>query len=326
MGVFTTVSEAAARDFLLAYDVGQLARIEGIPAGSVNSNYGVELAPDGSARPRRVFLRVYEEQDAEGARAEARLLAHVAARGVHTPAPLNARDGSPIGELAGKPAALFPWIEGHMRCQAGVTVGDAFKVGVELARVHRAGEGCDVGEGRFRHADLVERVGRIAGATSAELAGEAARLGAQLGTWMARRGDLPRGLIHGDLFRDNVLWDASGGITALLDFESASRGIFAYDLMVTVLAWCFGDGLDVPLARSMVDGYRSVRELEEAERAGLLAEGCLAALRFQVTRITDYAMKAGVGPRVLKDWRRFAMRFDNLEALGDRGLRDALGV
>jgi homoserine kinase type II len=304
MGVFTTVSEAAARDFLLAYDVGQLARIEGIPAGSVNSNYGVELAPDGSARPRRVFLRVYEEQDAEGARAEARLLA----------------------QLAGKPAALFPWIEGHMRCQAGVTVGDAFKVGVELARVHRAGEGCDVGEGRFRHADLVERVGRIAGATSAELAGEAARLGAQLGTWMARRGDLPRGLIHGDLFRDNVLWDASGGITALLDFESASRGIFAYDLMVTVLAWCFGDGLDVPLARSMVDGYRSVRELEEAERAGLLAEGCLAALRFQVTRITDYAMKAGVGPRVLKDWRRVAMRFDNLEALGDRGLRDALGV
>ena len=213
-----------------------------------------------------------------------------------------------------------------MRCQVSVTPADAFKVGAELARVHAAGEGCDVGEGRFQHRDLLERVARIAQADAPDLAAQAPALSAHLAEWTERRGDLPRGLIHGDLFRDNVLWDDHGAISALLDFESASRGVLAYDLMVTVLSWCFGDGFDAPLARAMVAGYESVRPLEAREKDGLLAEGCLAALRFTVTRITDYAMKGGVGPRVLKDWRRFAMRFDTLESLGDRGLRSALGV
>jgi homoserine kinase type II len=123
-----------------------------------------------------------------------------------------------------------------------------------------------------------------------------------------------------------VLWKDDGAIAALLDFESASRGRFVFDLMVTVLAWAFGDGLDAAIARALCDGYRTVRELAEEERAGLLAEGCVAALRFTITRITDYAMKEGIGPRVLKDWRRFAMRLQTLEELGDTGLRQILGV
>jgi homoserine kinase type II len=139
---------------------------------------------------------------------------------------------------------------------------------------------------------------------------------------------VPEGLIHGDLFRDNVLWagEHGGEIAALLDFESASRGRFVFDLMVTVLAWGFGDGLDRPIVRGICDGYRSVRELAEEERAALLAEGCVAALRFTITRITDYAMKGGIGPRVIKDWRRFAMRLRTLEELGEGGLREAMGV
>ena len=125
---------------------------------------------------------------------------------------------------------------------------------------------------------------------------------------------MPRGLIHGDLFRDNVLW-AGGWIVALLDFESASEGVFAYDLMVTVLAWCFGDGLDLTLMRALIAGYERVRPLSAEERAGLVAEGCAAALRFTITRITDYAMRVTDGPRVIKDWRRFERRLAQLEGL-----------
>jgi homoserine kinase type II len=320
MGVFTEVSCEAVDVLLRSYALGSARTVTGIPAGSVNSNYALETTLGG-----RVFLRVYEEQDEAGARAEAALLRTLAARAVKTPPPVLRTDGEALSSIAGKPAALFPWIEGGMRCQASVTTEDARRVGAELARVHVAGVGLAVGAGRFTYDDLLLRVERIAQAR-ADLAAEAAPLERRLRDWMARRQDLPQGLVHGDLFRDNVLWSPDGEIVALLDFESASHGVYAYDLMVTVLSWCFGDGLDTGLARAIVAGYCEVRTLEERERRGLLAEGCLAALRFTITRITDYAMKEGIGPRVLKDWRRFARRYEALEALGERGLREALGL
>jgi homoserine kinase type II len=227
----------------------------------------------------------------------------------------------------GKPAALFPWQPGGMRCQAAVTPHDAAEVGAALARVHGAGEGAQRSAGRFREVDLFVRLDRIAATDDPSLALHASPLRARLARWSgARDPSLPRGLVHGDLFRDNVLWDDKGGIVALLDFESASEGVFAYDLVVTLLAWCVGDRLDPALARAMAAGYESVRPLTGAERAGLLAEACMAALRFTITRITDYAMRAGVGPRVTKDYRRFLMRLDALEAMGQSGLADALGL
>jgi homoserine kinase type II len=97
--------------------------------------------------------------------------------------------------------------------------------------------------------------------------------------------------------------------------------------MVTVLSWCVGDDLDPRLAAAMREGYEAIRPLSDAERRGLLAEGRFACLRFTVTRITDYAMRAGTaGPRVVKDWRRFKTRYDRLEALGGAGLARVLGL
>jgi homoserine kinase type II len=212
-----------------------------------------------------------------------------------------------------------------MRCQAAVTEADACAVGRALAEVHEAGRAAHRGVSRFAETQLEERLDRIAAAPDPEHAAQAGPLRAALRVWSARRDPaLPRGLIHGDLFRDNVLWDGPR-ITALLDFESASDGVLAYDLMVTVLAWCYGGALDTGLARALVGGYGEVRAPSPAEARGLLAEGCLAALRFTITRITDYAMRTGEGPRVIKDWRRFAARFAALEALGAE-LAPALGL
>ncbi len=320
MGVFTPIDHEEARAIAAAYGLGELASVTGIPAGSVNSNYALECAKG------RFFLRVYEEQDAAGAAAEARLLKHLAARGVKTPAPLERADGGRT-VVAGKPAAVFPWREGTMRCQASVTAEDARAVGAELARVHAAGEGIEVAEGRFRVEDLRARLAVIAAASDPVLAAQAPVLGGKLDAWSARARavDARRGLIHGDLFRDNVLWSGAE-VAALLDFESASRGVFAFDVMVTVLSWSFGDALVPEIARGIVRGYRDVRELGPEEREALLPEGCFAATRFAITRITDYAMKQGIGARVIKDWRRFAMRLATLEGLGDAGLRRVLGV
>jgi homoserine kinase type II len=179
------------------------------------------------------------------------------------------------------------------------------------------------------------RLARIERFHEPRLAALAPPLGARLSEIVARRdASLPRGLVHGDLFRDNVLWGKGGegpdaDITALLDFESACEGGFAFDLMVTVLAWCFRDTLEPALSRAMVAGYNEVRRLTDAEAEGLCVEGRLAALRFTVTRITDDAMRSielGVPPRRDKDWRRFAARSAELEALGTRGLRQLLGL
>jgi homoserine kinase type II len=321
MAVLTPLARDDADELATAYGLGALESIEGIPAGSVNSNFALH------AGGRRVFLRLYEEQGIAGARHETAMLERLAAAGVPTPAPLRRVDGALVSVIRGKPAAVFPWREGGMRCQAAVTAADTRRLGEALARVHVAGEGGPHAAGRFRFDDLIARVDTIRGSGHPELAPLAPRLRDALeGAHRQRDPALPRGLTHGDLFRDNVLWDASGEISALLDFESACEGTYAYDLMVTVLSWCVGADLDARLASALREGYETVRPLTPAERRGLLAEGRFACLRFTVTRITDYALRDTAGPRVVKDWRRFMMRFEKLQSLGHEGLAKVLGL
>jgi homoserine kinase type II len=308
MAVLTHISDGEARALAGLYDVGAFVRLEGIAAGSVNSNFA--LVTD----KQRYFLRIYEEQSLEGAKAEAALLAHIEARGVPTAAPVPLRDGRVVSSVAGKAAALFPWRAGGMRCQASVSEGDMRRLGGALAQIHVAGREAARQAGRFELEKLAdERLALIE--QDATFRTEVAWLRDAVARVSGRRdGALPRGLVHGDLFRDNVLWSADGDIAALLDFESASDGTFAYDVMVTALAWCVGDDFDSRLFRAMIEGYEAVRPLTEGERRALHAEGCAAALRFTLTRITDYAMRVTDGPRVVKDWRRFKKRFDTLDA------------
>jgi homoserine kinase type II len=324
LAAFTPLTFHELAIFLGDFDLGTARSHAPVAGGSVNSNFVVDI--DG----RRVFWRIYEEQNHEGASAEAAMLERLERSGVPTPAPLRKRDGGAIGTLSGKPAALFPWREGGMRCQASVGPHEARLIGRALAQVHVAGAGERRGPGRFEVEDLLARVGeRIANAADPVLASQAPRLAAALATTAAeRRADLPRGLVHGDLFRDNVLWSQRDGgpIAALLDFESASDGTFAYDLGVTILAWCFGSTLDLALTKELIEGYESVRPLEPIERGALHVEARMAALRFTVTRITDYAMRPPEAPgsRVMKDWRRFQARHDALVALDRRDFPSAL--
>jgi homoserine kinase type II len=284
----------------------------------VNSSYEVRFSS------ARLFLRLYEEQDLQGAEAEARRLAHLASKGVSTPAPLPRKDGAFVGVLAHRPAALFPWCSGDMRCLRCVTHADGGRVGRALGELHQAGRDAPRETGRFEPKNLRDRLDHIASSNDSVLAGLSVELRRRLEAWTEKRTlKLPRGLIHGDLFRDNVLWTEAGEIAALLDFESASDGVLAYDLMVTILAWSFKDGFDASVARAIADGYQSVRPLSDAECGGLLAEGAIAALRFTITRITDEAMRArqlGRPPRSDKDYRRFLSRLDHLEALGKEGV------
>lgn len=311
MATFTTLSDDDAKALCEACGLGALVRVIPIPEGSVNSNFRLQVEREGEW-----FVRIFEEQGDEGARYDRALVSHLAARGVPTPAPL-----STSFRVAGKPVAVFPFVRGTPTCQRAVDGRRAAALGRALARVHRGGEGFPLRRaGRFRIEDLFARLPRIAAAADPELAAMAKVIDAELTRWTGLRTPaVPEGVIHGDLFRDNVLWRAEMGegydeIAALLDFESASDGRFVYDLAVTVLAWSMADAFDGEIAAAILAGYEEVRPLEPIEREAFRAELAIAALRFTTTRITDYAMRGGEG-RVMKDWRRFYRRFEAAQSI-----------
>jgi homoserine kinase type II len=254
---------------------------------------------------------VYEEQGMPGALAELRLLTELSRSGVPTTEPL-----APEGDSAtvrGKPFALYPWIDGEILCQARVTEAHARAVGTALAHLHLSTPAVTpLPGGRFRVTDLKDRLDRIE-RDSPEHRDAVLHIRRRLDHYSKRRSaEIPSGVIHGDLFRDNVLWHGDR-IAALIDFESASTGPFVFDVMVTIHAWCYGDAFHPDLVHAFFSGYQTVRTLETAERASLVTEGALAALRFATTRITDFSMRAPPGSPPLRDYRRFLARLEALE-------------
>jgi homoserine kinase type II len=308
VALLTALPLDRARELGRAYSV-DIVRLEPLSLGSVNSNFRA-FAADG----RELFARLYEEQGAEGAEAEVRLLSALARRGCRVPEALPLVLSLPLH--AGKPFVVFPWVQGEILCLARVDAAACRAVGAALAGVHLATPGLTrLGPGRFGPSDMLARLDRVERESQrADLSADVARVRALYARLVAERdGSLPSGIVHGDLFRDNVLWKA-GEITALLDFESAFHGPFVYDLMVTIAAWCYRDVFELPLARALVEGYVAVRPLTASERAAARVEGALACLRFATSRITDFELRAAPGARPARDFRRFLARLDAIVA------------
>ena len=321
MALLTPMSLEEAQSLGRRYGL-EVAALEPIQHGSVNSNFRAQL-DDGT----RIFMRVYEESPVAAVALQNRLLTHLEAHGVKTPVPLVDDDGAQVHEHAGKPVCVFPFCEGSWICQQRVDEARMEQVGEILAAIHKAGEGYQgAPPNRFGAVQMRQRLeGLRLEALDEALRADAARLERALedledeppmsAEWT---------VVHGDLFRDNVLWHDDGRLSAALDFESASLGDPAFDLCVTLLAWCFGDTLEERLVRALVRGYRRNRILSETLLRGCYRQARMAALRFAVTRITDYELRPR-GVVAYKDYRRFLARLDAIEALGPDGLRTWLG-
>jgi homoserine kinase type II len=306
MGRFTDLSLEETRALGAEFGV-DVATVEALQAGSVNSNFRLV---DG--RGSRYFGRIYEEQDGEGALSELRLLTELAQCGIPVTEPLRTAAG-PVAQVRGKPFALYPWVDGEILCHTRVTESHCTAVGRALARLHLATPRVTpLAGGRFRVEDLLTRLDRIE-RESPEHRDASLHIRRRLHHYGKRRNpDLPSGVIHGDLFRDNVLF-AGERIAALIDFESAYHGPFAYDLMVTIHAFCYGDAFRPELVFAMLSGYHAERPLDSVEKEALRVEGGLAALRFATTRITDFSMRAAPGELPGRDYRRFLARLEALE-------------
>jgi homoserine kinase type II len=284
MAVYTDVSDEELEDFIASYAIGALTSFKGIAEGVENSNYLVHTESG------RYILTLYEKRvRREDLPYFLGLMQHLVARGISSPLPVKDRDGRTLRELAGRPAALITFLEGLWVRRPNIehchALGDA------LAHFHLAGADFPM----FRANDLslpgwrplVQSIG--AGADEV-VPGLAAELEKEL-SYLEQRWpkDLPEGVIHADLFPDNVFF-LGDKISGLIDFYFACNDTLAYDVAVCLNAWCFEpDGsFNVTKARAMLQAYEGVRPLSEAELKWLptLARG--AALRFLLTRTYDW--------------------------------------
>ncbi len=310
MGTFTVLGDAELSQLAEAFGLGAVERYASIAAGTINSNF--ELVTESG----RYFVRVNEGKAEVDVGWEARLVTALAAAGVATPPSLVALDGRPYAPLANRHArwvSVFPWRAGSHLRPDDVTPELAGRFGEGLAQLHVAGLALPSAWRRgsiYDHDHLVGRFEKIARvndpalAKATQIIEEELNLAADVAIIRRRA---TTGIIHGDLFRDNVLWDG-GHISAILDFEQASGGSLAYDLAVCINDWCWTDAPRLDLARALIAGYQRVRPLADGDREALPYELRAAAMRFTITRITDVYLARVANPD--KDFRAFLARVE----------------
>jgi homoserine kinase type II len=307
MALRTPLDEDEARRLCNRYGL-TLESCEPLPSrGTVNSNFRLR------ASGRVWFLRLNEgKRDADVA-SEIALVDHLRARNLRTPEIMRTVDGAAIVTAAGKPATLFPWLDGHEAAPDTTRPKSVALVGTTLGQLHRAGWGMSAGELPRNHYSIDELERRLDSfASDKRVSAAVTPLRYELIRARRRRPNVT-GLIHQDLFPDNVLVDGAGALVAVLDFEQATHGALIYDLAVCLNAWCWtGTRIDKPCADAVVAAYEKLRPLDMTERARLVDEARLAAARFAITRITDIELAAGVDPdlRQRKDYRDYIRRLE----------------
>jgi homoserine kinase type II len=284
MAVYTDITDAELEGFLAQFDLGQALAFKGIAEGVSNSNFLLET-PQG-----RFILTVYEQRTNEkDLPFFLSLLRWLADHGYPCAPPMPARDGALYKTVRGKPAAIVPFLQGLSVRRPGVT--HCREAGGGLARLHLAAAGFP--GGRVNDLGQPFWAAMFAGREAAAEAlkpGLAATVASDIAAferlWPR---DLPRGVIHADLFPDNVFFQGSR-FAAAIDFYFACTDALAYDLAVCLNAWCFeADGsLNVTAARALVAGYEAHRPLTPPERGALPILAWGAAMRFFLTRLQDW--------------------------------------
>ena len=284
MAVYTDVMAEELAGFLAGYDVGELLAYKGIAEGVENSNFLVHTS-------RGYFiLTLYERRvAASDLPFFLALMEHLHARGITCPQPVKNRKGETLGRVAGRPAAIITFLDGMWIRRP--SAGHCAALGEALAKLHVAGlefgmrraNALSVAGWRPLYLSCRARANELHRDLEQSLAAELSHLEA---AWPR---ELPQGVIHADLFPDNVFF-LGNKLSGLIDFYFACTDFLAYDVAVCLNAWCFetDHSYNVTKGRSLLQAYARVRPLKpsEQEMLPLLARG--AALRFLLTRLVDW--------------------------------------
>lgn len=290
MAVYTEVSDDELEEFAAEYDIGEVVSCKGIAEGVENTNYLLQTDQG------NYILTLYEKRvNPEELPFFLGLMEHLAARGLACPTPIKGRDGQALRTLCGRPAAIVSFLTGMWTRR--ITLNHCAELGPAMAQMHLAGadfpltraNNLSVAGWRPLFDAIRPRAAEIKADLEQVIADELDHLEAH---WPKA---LPMGLIHADLFPDNVFFraDKAAGVdrmSGFIDFYFACTDILAYDIAICLNAWCFEDdgAFNATKARLMLGGYRRVRPLSADELLALplLARG--AAMRFLLTRSYDW--------------------------------------
>jgi homoserine kinase type II len=317
LAVYTEVSDEDLAGFLAAYDIGGLLSMKGIAEGVENSNFLLHTEA-GS-----FILTLYEKRVAvDDLPFFINLMEHLSAQGLSCPQPVKTRDGEALGRLAGRPCAIVTFLEGlsvrrptQAHCAAaGAALADLHSYGADFGMSRPNALSLEAWQPLFETAR--SRADDVQPGLTRFIEDELAFLHAN---WPSA---LPSGVIHADLFPDNVLF--LGDKAGLIDFYFACTDAYAYDLAICLNAWCFEpDGsYNITKGSGMITAYQDRRRLGDDEIAALpiLARG--AALRFALTRLVDWlnvppgALVRPKDPAEYVQKLRFHQRVANARELG----------
>jgi homoserine kinase type II len=285
MAVYTDVAADELAEFLKYYEIGDLLSYKGIAEGVENSNFLLHTTSG------YFILTLYEKRVAKSDLPFfLDLMTHLASRGVSCPQPVKDKRGGALSVLAGRPAAVISFLEGIWPRKPNVA--HCAGVGGALARMHLAGtdfpmcrpNALSVSGWRPLFEQAASRADEVQIGLHDFIASELDYLDS--GVWPK---GLPAGVIHADLFPDNVFF-LGERVSGIIDFTFACNDALAYDVAICLNAWCFESdySFNVTKARAFLGAYGRERKLSEAEERALplLARG--AALRFLLTRLVDF--------------------------------------
>lgn len=284
MAVYTDVTAEELADFLSTYGIGDLLSYKGIAEGVENSNYLLHTS-GGS-----FILTLYEKRVAKGDLPFfLGLMGHLASHNINCPQPVVNRNGEALGMLAGRPAAIITFLEGSWPRRPNAT--HCAGVGAALAKMHLAGADFSMSRpNALSVAGWRPLFDQASARADGVQQGLRDLLSAEIGHLEQHwPDDLPKGVIHADLFPDNVFF-LGDRLSGLIDFYFACNDMLAYDVAICLNAWCFevDHSFNVTKARAFLGAYARERKLSAAEQAAfpLLARG--AAVRFLLTRLVDW--------------------------------------
>ncbi len=284
MAVYTSVPDDALSGLLARYDIGRPLALHPIAEGVENSNFRLETTAG------RFILTIYEKRVAlADLPFFLALMDHLAAKAIACPVPIHDRGGESLQTLCGKPAAIVSFLDG--RSPRRIDPARCAALGATLAELHVAVADFDGERPNALSVADWRPLYRACEASPLPLPDGLEQLVAptldRLET--AWPEELPAGVIHADLFPDNVFFE-DDRVTGVIDFYFACNDLFAYDVAICLNAWCFALTGDYDLARgrAFLDGYRTVRPMSSAEIEALPILATGAAMRFLLTRLYDW--------------------------------------
>lgn len=305
-----------------SYGLGQPLEAIGIPQGSINSNYRLQT-PGG-----RLFLRHTTARSAADLQFEAQLLAHLGESGFPGPRIVPTVRGEPFLPLAGGRVTLFHYLAGEELNRSQLTTDHLERLGAELGKLHRLGNSfLGERENPYDDATVEGWLRELELHSDPQLRAIAAELLSLLArTRRPHRALIPRGVIHADIFLDNVKW-LGDRVSAIFDFEMACRDALILDVAITLNAWCFEDRYQPALCAALLRGYQQERPFQPGEAEHLLDFALFGAIRYTASRIRDFHLSPLPPERLArKDFRTYLARARQLSALDSAGFLRLLGL